>query len=335
MSTDIEPQAGGNLAVRADQAFWTDEQRAVLAQAGVDKDATNAELAAFLHVCQRRKLDPFTRQIYLIGRWDKRASRKVYTIQTSIDGFRLIARRAADASGIDYEYEDTVWFGPDGSRHEVWLSDQPPAAAKVVVIRNGRRYDAVARYSAYAQTDKDGKPTGQWRTMPDTMTAKCAEALALRKAFPEDLGGLYTSDEMGQADNPDRAMHVVQGKAERPEPPKPPQASTQEQGDALVSKALLMRLGAQFTTLGVTDRDEGLMTIALLTGIKVTNTRELTNAQAQQLINVLDPLTKADDPSAALTGAIETAIEAMRAEQAGDVLDGQIVTNHEEHDAAA
>lgn len=211
---DTEHTAG-SLAVRADQAFWTDEQRAVLAQMGADSDVTNAELAAFLHVCQRRRLDPFTRQVYLIGRWDKREQRKVFNIQTSIDGFRLIARRAADASGIDYEYEDTLYYAPDGTVHTAWLWESPPAAVKVVVVRNGRRYDAVARYAAYVQTNKDGNPTGQWRTMPDTMTAKCAEALALRKAFPEDLGGLYTSDEMGQADNPER---VIQGQAMREAP---------------------------------------------------------------------------------------------------------------------
>lgn len=190
------------LAIRDDQTQFDQFQVAVLRQSGVDEDVTNAELAAFLHTCQRRQLDPFAQQIYLIGRWDKSKGRKVYKPQTSIDGFRLIARRAADRSGIDYEYEDTVWFGPDGSRHDVWLGDGPPAAAKIVVVRNGKRYDAVARYAAYVQTNSRGDPSGQWRTMADHMTAKCAEALALRKAFPEDLGGLYTADEMGQADTP-------------------------------------------------------------------------------------------------------------------------------------
>jgi len=189
------------LAIRDDQTQFDDFQMAVLRQSGVDEDCTNAELAAFLHTCQRRQLDPFARQIYLIGRWDKQKGRKVYTTQTSIDGFRLIARRAADRVGVDYGYEATVWFDAEGGRHEAWLSGDAPAAAKIVVIRNGQRYDAVARFGAYVQTNREGAPTGQWRTMPDVMAAKCAEALALRKAFPEDLGGLYTSDEMGQADN--------------------------------------------------------------------------------------------------------------------------------------
>lgn len=208
------------LAIREDQTNFDGNQIAVLRAAGVDEDVSEAELAAFLHVCQRRALDPFTKQIYLIGRWDRNKGRKVYTHQTSIDGFRLIARRAADRSGIDYAYEDTIWYGDDGKTFEAWLWNTPPAAAKVVVVRNGNRYDAVARFGAYVQTDRNGNPSGQWRTMPDVMIAKCAEALALRKAFPEDLGGLYTFDEMAQADNDTASQPpTVQAKAERVERP--------------------------------------------------------------------------------------------------------------------
>lgn len=204
----------GALAVREEQDYWDDKQLAVLRSGGIEEDVTKPELAAFLHECQRRELDPFTRQIYLIGRWDKRAGRKVYRSQTSIDGFRLIARRSADASGIDYSYEDTIWFDAEGGRHEVWLSDKPPAAAKVVVVRANSRFDAVARYGAYVPTNKDGEPTGLWKGMPDTMIAKCAEALALRKAFPEDLGGIYAAEEMGHDDST-APMPARNGRARR------------------------------------------------------------------------------------------------------------------------
>jgi phage recombination protein Bet len=198
------------LALRDDQTQWDKQQIAVLEAGGIDGDVSEAELASFLHECQRRKLDPFSRQIYLIGRYDRRKGRKVYRSQTSIDGFRLVARRAADKSGIEYSYEDTIWFDDKGGRHEVWLSPGSPAAAKVVVVRNGCRFDAVARFGAYVQTDRDGEPQGLWKNMPDVLIAKCAEALALRKAFPEDLGGIYTEEEMAQADNPQRVQATVE-----------------------------------------------------------------------------------------------------------------------------
>ncbi|MEU2134943.1 phage recombination protein Bet, partial [Streptomyces sp. NPDC018352] len=190
-----------------------DDQAAVLRQSGIDNQVAAPELSAFLHLCQRTRLDPFSRQIYLIGRWNGQQQRKVYTPQTSIDGYRVIAHRAAAEAGHALGYEDTLWCDPSGKWRDVWLSDQPPAAAKVTVIRNGMRFSAVARYSEYVQTKKGGEPSGLWVKMPATMTAKCAEALALRMAFPHDLAGVYTAEEMAQADNPapdERHLRKVQ-----------------------------------------------------------------------------------------------------------------------------
>jgi phage recombination protein Bet len=197
-------KTGGALAIRPDQTAWTPEQAAVLQQSGIDNEVTSAELSSFLHLCQRTQLDPFSRQIYLIGRWDKRAGRKVFTPQTSIDGYRVTAHRAAAKAGHKLGYEDTVWCDSSGRWFDVWLSAEPPAAAKVVVVRDGQRFPAVAKYSEYVQTNRDGAPIGLWGKMPATMTAKCAEALALRMAFPNDLAGVYTAEEMAQADNPEQ-----------------------------------------------------------------------------------------------------------------------------------
>ena len=211
MSAELA-QPGGALAIRPDQTTWTPDQAAVLQQSGIDNQVAPAELSAFLHLCQRTRLDPFSRQIYLIGRYDKRQKRKVYTPQTSIDGYRVIAHRAAAEAGHALGYEDTLWCAKDGRWQDVWLSEEPPAAAKVVVIRNGMRFSAVARYSEYVQL-RDGAPSGLWGKMPATMTAKCAEALALRMAFPHDLAGVYTAEEMAQADNPaagERHLRKVQ-----------------------------------------------------------------------------------------------------------------------------
>lgn len=207
MTTDIA-KAGGSLAIRPDQIMWSPQQEAVLRQSGISDSVTKAELAGFLHLCQRTGLDPFSRQIYLIGRWNKKAGREVFTPQTAIDGYRVISHRAAAEAACTLGYEDTLWCDASGTWRDVWLEDKPPAAAKVTVLRNGQRFSAVARYSEYVQTFPSGDPSGLWAKMPAGQTAKCAEALALRKAFPHDLAGVYTDEEMAQADNAAPAPHL-------------------------------------------------------------------------------------------------------------------------------
>jgi phage recombination protein Bet len=181
------------LAVKPEQNFWTDVQLAALKQIGLG-EAPKAELGAFLHLSQKTGLDPFARQIYMINRGGR------YTIQASIDGLRIVAQRSNEYAGQVGPY----WCGEDGEWTDVWLSKEPPVAAKIGVMRKGfmEPLYAVAKYESYAVIGRDGKPSGLWAKMPDTMIAKCAEALALRKAFPHDLSGIYVTEEMEQVDNP-------------------------------------------------------------------------------------------------------------------------------------
>lgn len=199
------------LTIREDQHEFTQQQMTALESLGVE-GAMPAEVAMFFDQCQRTGLSPWARQIYMIGRWDSRLRRKKYQVQVAIDGFRLIAERTGEYEG----QTEPQWCGPDGQWRDVWLDVQPPAAARVGVWRKGFREPAygVARLAAYMPTTKEGRPSGMWSSMSDVMLAKCAESLALRKAFPMELSGLYTGDEMQQADQSRPEARVEAGAGE-------------------------------------------------------------------------------------------------------------------------
>jgi phage recombination protein Bet len=165
-------------------ALWTPEQTQLISTT-IAPGCSGDELRLFAYACQRTGLDPFSKQIYAIKRGGK------MTIQAGIDGLRSIAERTGQLDG-----SETLWCGDDGQWTDVWLGSKPPAAAKTTIWRKGSShpFTGVARFADY------NAGQGLWSKMGATMIAKCSEALALRKAFPADLSGVYSTDEMEQVE---------------------------------------------------------------------------------------------------------------------------------------
>lgn len=158
----------------------------------------------FIEQCQSSGLDPFKRQIIPTSRRTKDKNDNwvlSWATLTTIDGFRSLANDTGNYAGQDGPF----WCGKDGIWKDIWTEPTAPFAAKIIVFHKdfSQGLSAVAKHESYVQTfkDKNGnvKPNTIWATMGDHMIAKVAEALALRKAFPQALGGLYTTDEMAQA----------------------------------------------------------------------------------------------------------------------------------------
>lgn len=178
MSSSVATQ-NGSVATQQDFS----ETQIDLIKRTVMPGANDIEFATFINLCKAKRLDPLTRQMYAIkqrnGAWQTFAS---------IDGLRVIAQRTGEYGG----QTAPLWCGPDLVWREAWLEDTAPAAAKVGVWKKGFREPtwAVATFKSYGA----GK-SGNWEKMPDVMLSKCAEALALRKAFPHDLSALYVREE--------------------------------------------------------------------------------------------------------------------------------------------
>lgn len=176
-----------NLVKTPNQLTFSDDQVALIKKQ-IAPRATNDELQLFLYQAKRTGLDPLARQIYCIHRYDKASGGQKMAVQASIDGFRVIAERSGDYGGQDE---------PEFVELEGKLTC---CKIRVYKFRGEQRYLASVGVAYWEEYCPAAGQDYMWRKMPRTMLSKVAEALALRKAFPQDLSGLYTHEEMQQAD---------------------------------------------------------------------------------------------------------------------------------------
>lgn len=160
-------------------------------------DATDAELALFFYDCQRRGVHPLDKLIHFTKRKGK------YTPVTSIDFFRARAAQTREHMGTD----DVCFTGTPGDAD---------FAATVTVYRRvqGEKcaFIATARLAEYMPEPPNDF---MWRKMPHGQLGKCAEALALRKGFPQELEGLHTVDELDRAASEPTPRKTVQRVSEK------------------------------------------------------------------------------------------------------------------------
>lgn len=343
-----------------EQVKFTEHQVAILRQIGLE-DATQGDLDLFFHVCRTTGLDPFRKQIYMIGRntkvveWveDERAQngrRKVekwvtkYTIQTGIDGFRRNGREAAKAYGDTLKFDGPFWCGEDGAWREVWPAATPPVAAKYTVIRNGEVFSAVVHYDEFVQTNPVYEGSGQsrkkvgddpnsmWAKMPRNQTAKCAEAMAWRRAYPDDFSGLILEDS-AQSTVIDQDGNVESAPKQRPrggglrdrarqaetappqEPmdvetvdlptdPEPTPEVAEPSAPAMSEESRrkwLNRMFGLFGQVDCTEREEQLVVLEHITGRDAIEHRDdLTDDQLKQVVNQINTWDKTNTLGAEL-----------------------------------
>lgn len=199
-------------------------QQVEIIKTQIAKGASDDELKMFLFVCERTGLDPFTKQVHLVPRWDGKLGQEVRSVIVGIDGLRAVAEKTGTYAGntdpimgeeTEITYEEASYSnGRKTGAVTKKLNVPTKATVTVKKIVQGVICDftATAKWSEYYPGDKQGM---MWRKMPDNMLGKCAEAKALRKAFPQVMSGLYVAEEMHQA-----GVVVAGGKAEKTEEQK-------------------------------------------------------------------------------------------------------------------
>lgn len=178
----------------------------------VARDLDSSEFDVFMAMAKGYQLNPFQRQIYAIVYNKDKPEKRSVSYVTGIDGYRSIAARAGNYQpgratfttspdlksdtnplGIEKAEYTCKRMAPDGTWGEAWGEAYWDEFAP---LREEWAYDPDA---GKRQPTGRLELTGKWKDMPRLMLAKCAEAQALRRGWPELMSGLYVEEEMDRA----------------------------------------------------------------------------------------------------------------------------------------
>ena len=174
-----------------DTAVWTTLQNSVF------PGAKDESILLAVDYCKARKLDILKKPCHIVPMsvTDAKTGNKNWrdVIMPGIYEQRITAFRTGQMAGQDEPvFGDTVTFrgieAPEWCRGTVYR-----------FINNERcAFSHTEYFSEACATTKEGKPNSMWSKRPRGQLAKCAEAGALRKAFPDELGGVITADEVNE-----------------------------------------------------------------------------------------------------------------------------------------
>lgn len=211
----------------------------VLVEAIYPSAKSSESVVMALTYCKARNLDPFKRPVHIVPMWDSKRKDYVETVWPSISELRTTAFRTGNYAGCD-EAE----FGPSitqtftgkvkrwVNRVETWVDESRtvtfPEWCRIVVHRE--LHGRVCRFvgpkvlwlESYATIGASDIPNDMWTERPVGQLEKCAEAAALRKAFPEEIGNELTAEEMtGRRVAGDEIAKEAPAKVPGPPPPPP------------------------------------------------------------------------------------------------------------------
>lgn len=206
--------AAANMPAGAHQRGITPEAWHVMSTV-LFKGASPEMICTLVDYCKARKLDPLKRPFHIVQVWDNEARRMAESIWPGIGELRTTAMRTGNYAG-----KSEIEFGPDQKKTWEGLTVEFPewAQCRVYRIVGGQRVEFAGSKVYWLETyasKKGGAPNAMWAKRPRGQLAKCAEAEALRSAFPEEIGHQLTAEEMeGQSIGPDHARDVTPARSE-------------------------------------------------------------------------------------------------------------------------